>query len=146
MFSPRLDPYDPQSVVDHCYPSLRRILDAIDAQIRFRPHIRVVYVLHDGAWDHLPVYTQFYRLRSALRNSNRARRAGWTGPPGGIQHVTHSGMIPVRNGERDWKVAVDIELARRAEVFIGNGYSSLTSQIVALRLADGGKAEDITIM
>lgn len=52
----------------------------------------------------------------------------------------------MRNGERDWKVAVDIELARRAEVFIGNGYSSLTSQIVALRLADGGKAEDITIM
>ncbi|KAK7681622.1 hypothetical protein QCA50_015355 [Cerrena zonata] len=49
VFPPRLDPFTPSSVVEHCYPDLRRILEAIDAQIRSRPHIRAIYILHDGA-------------------------------------------------------------------------------------------------
>ena len=32
-------------------------------------------------------------------------------------------------------VCVDLELARRAEVFVANGYSSLSTQVVALRLS-----------
>jgi hypothetical protein len=61
--------------------------------------------------------------------------------------VTHSGSLPVRSGESDWAVAVDVELARKANVFIGNGYSSLSSQIVALRLAkDGARTRDITLI
>jgi hypothetical protein len=51
-------------------------------------------------------------------------------------------------GESDWAVAVDVELARKANVFIGNGYSSLSSQIVALRLATEGRTDlkDITLV
>jgi hypothetical protein len=50
-------------------------------------------------------------------------------------------------GDGDWAVCVDVELARRAEVFIGNGYSSLSTQVVALRLgADGGRLENITLV
>ncbi|CAL1712936.1 unnamed protein product [Somion occarium] len=145
-FPPRLDTSNETSIMEHCYPTLDRILDTIDAQVRNRPHLRSVYVLHDGAWDHLPVYWQYYKIERALKNSARARKAGWKGDTVGMRFITHSGMTPVKPGERDWKVAVDVELARRAEVFIGNGFSSLTSQIVALRLADGGKAEDITIL
>lgn len=100
-----------------------------------------MYALHDGAWDHLNVYMQFYKLETALRDPKRARDAGWSGP---MRLVAHSGQLPVRWGERDWKVTVDTELARNAEVFIGNGYSSLSSQIMALRLADGtGGTHDI---
>jgi hypothetical protein len=49
-------------------------------------------------------------------------------------------------GEGDFGVAMDVELARRAVGFVGNGYSSLSTQIVALRLADGGRVEDITFV
>lgn len=126
--------------MDHCYSSLHRVVEAIDFQLKTRPHIKGLYVLHDGAWDHLPVYHQLYKLSRAMKNADRAAKAGLKAP---LQFVTHSGQLPVYRGERDWKVAVDVELARNAEVFIGNGYSSLSSQIIALRLADGGRVEDI---
>jgi hypothetical protein len=47
--------------------------------------------------------------------------------------VMHSAEVPVHRGERD-SVCVDIESGRHAEVFIGNGFSSLTTQVIALRL------------
>ena len=141
---PKLDPSNATIVMDHCYPSLNRILDSISKQARDRPHLRTLHVLHDGAWDHPTVYLQYYKLAEALKNPEWARRAGWKGGP--MLRVTHSAEVPIRWGERDWSVCVDVELGRRAEVFIGNGFSSLTSQVVALRLSDeGGKVEDITL-
>jgi len=44
--------------------------------------------------------------------------------------------------EREVDQAVDMEIARRAEVFLGNGFSSLTSNIVMLRLSDGTPIEN----
>ncbi|KAJ7594587.1 hypothetical protein C8J56DRAFT_1044313 [Mycena floridula] len=143
VFPPALDVSNQSSVIEHCYSSLRRILAAMDQQLRTRPHVRALYALHDGAWDHLNVYIQFYKLEEALKSPERAQAAGWSG---GLKLITHSGMLPVQWGERDWKVAVDMELARKAEVFIGNGYSSLSSQIIALRLADGGSTADIGLL
>lgn len=64
-----------------------------------------------------------------------------------MRRVTHSGKVPIQWGEADWAVTIDVELARRAEVFIGNGFSSLSTQVVALRLgADGGRTEDIMFL
>jgi hypothetical protein len=63
-----------------------------------------------------------------------------------MKRITDSSMVPIRRGEYDFAVAVDMELARRAEVFIGNGYSSLSSQVVAMRIADGMKEDEITLM
>jgi len=144
ILSPKLDPSNATIVMDHCYPSLYRILDSISKQARDRPHLRTLHVLHDGAWDHPTVYLQYYKLAGALKDPEWARRAGWKGGP--MLRVTHSADVPIRWGERDWSVCVDVELGRRAEVFIGNGFSSLTSQVVALRLSDeGGKVEDITL-
>jgi hypothetical protein len=141
VYPPSLDIHNRSSVVEHCYSSLRRILNTIDSYMLRKPYIHTVYFLHDGAWDHLNVYLQVYKLETALKDADHFKRIG--SPEGPVERVVDSGMIPVKKGERDWKVAVDVELARRADVFIGNGYSSLSSQIIALRLADGGSIQDI---
>lgn len=131
--------------MEHCYPSLHRILSAITSQALKNPTIRTIHILHDGAWDHPSVYLQYYKLTAALTNADWATKQGW--PNGPMTKVTHTADISIRWGEHDWAVSVDVELARRASVFIGNGYSSLTTQVVALRLgADAGRAEDITLV
>lgn len=145
IFPPSLDSANHSSVMDHCYPSLRRILDAIDFQARANPHVRALHVLHDGAWDHPTVYLQYLKLEAAVKSPERTLRAGWTNGP--MKTVSHSGTLPVRKGESDWAVAVDVELARKAQISIGNGYSSLSSQIAALRLADDvSRTKDITFL
>ena len=127
--------------MEHCYPSLRRILDLIDMHARSRT-LRVLHILHDGAWDHPLVKLQLAKLEAAVLSDVHARAAGWPGGP--MRRVTHSGTLGLEKGEGDYAVAVDVELARRAEVFIGNGYSSLSAQIAAMRLgADGGRTRDI---
>ena len=145
MFPPLLDTSNATSIMEHCYPSLYRILDAVSHQARSHPHLRTLHILHDGAWDHPLVYLQVYKLAEALKNAAWAEKQGWKNGP--MLRVTHSGDLPIANGERDWSVCVDVELARRAEVFIGNGYSSLSTQIIALRLgADNGMVEDLTLV
>ncbi|TFK74056.1 hypothetical protein BDN72DRAFT_834066 [Pluteus cervinus] len=139
---PPLDTENATSVVEHCYPSLRRILSVIDEHAKAHPHIRALHMLHDGAWDHPTVYIQVQKLAVALMDASRALAAGWTNGP--MKIITHSGMLPVRLGEADWAVTVDVEIARRADFFVGNGFSSLSTQIIALRLgADNGRPEDI---
>jgi hypothetical protein len=91
------------------------------------------------------VYVQHYKLEAALKSARRAQVAGWANGP--MRQVTHSGNVPVGWGESDWAVSVDVELARRATVFVGNGFSSLSTQVLALRLgADGGRVEDVTLL
>jgi len=59
--------------------------------------------------------------------------------------VVRVGEVPIHWGERDCSVCVDVELGRYAEMFIGNGFLSLTTQVIALGLSDeGGDLEDIT--
>ncbi|KAJ6475345.1 hypothetical protein C8R47DRAFT_1052988 [Mycena vitilis] len=145
VFPPKLEVGNNTSVMEHCYPSLRRILDAIDSQARANPHVNTLHVLHDGSWDHPSVYLQYYKLETAVKNPERSVKAGWKGGP--MKTVTHSGSLPIRSGESDWAVAVDVELARKANIFIGNGFSSLSTQIVALRLAtDRKRTRDITLL
>lgn len=124
MFPPSLDPTNNTSVMDHCYPSLQRILDAIDSALV--GHVRELHVLHDGAGDHPLVYLQHLKIEAPVKSPERTLRAGWTGVS--MKVVTHSGTLPVGRGESDWAVAVDVELAtasasqlgRRAQIFIGN--------------------------
>ncbi|KAF7428097.1 hypothetical protein PC9H_007316 [Pleurotus ostreatus] len=145
IYPPQLNSMNETSTMEHCYPDLSRIIDIIDDYARSRPHLRTLHILHDGAWDHPLVYMQKYKLERTLKDAARAKVKGWAGGP--ITTVTDSSMVPLAWGEKDWSVAVDVELARNAEVFIGNGYSSLSSQVVALRLgADGGSPEDIRFM
>ncbi|KAF8627814.1 hypothetical protein AX15_004239 [Amanita polypyramis BW_CC] len=146
VLSPSINTTNTTSILEHCYPSLIRVLSAVSQQALKYPDLHTLHILHDGAWDHPLLYLDYYKLVEALTNAAWASRQGWTdGQP--MRRVTHSGMVPTQWGESDWKVGVDIELARRAKVFIGNGYSSLTTQVVALRLgADRGIADDITLL
>ncbi|KAL0956710.1 hypothetical protein HGRIS_002832 [Hohenbuehelia grisea] len=144
---PALNTANISSVTEHCYPTLERLLAIIDAQAIARPHLRTLHVLHDGTWDHPLVYWQKLQLERALRDTSRARAAGWPENKPLAIRVVHSGMLQLAWGEGDMAVAADVEIARRADVFIGNGYSSLSSQIAALRLgADAGRKEDIVFM
>jgi len=145
IFPPVLDSRNQTSILEHCYPTMSRILNVIDFHARARPRLRSLHVLHDGAWDHPLVYAQEYQLQSVLKSPKRALAQGWANGP--MKRVTHSGLLPIRWGEGDWAVAVDVELGRRADIFIGNGFSSLSTQIIALRLgADGGRVEDISLL
>ncbi|KAJ3546603.1 hypothetical protein NMY22_g1988 [Coprinellus aureogranulatus] len=141
---PTADVNSPSSVYDALLPSLPRILRAITLHAASKPHLRRIHILHDGALDHPLVYLQYHKLRAALTHPQWAKRNGWQGGP--MVQVTESRDVRVGRGEGEWKVCVDMEVAVRAEVFVGNGYSSLSSQIVALRLArEGGKGEgDVT--
>ncbi|KAK2467870.1 hypothetical protein APHAL10511_000165 [Amanita phalloides] len=143
---PSLDTANLTSITEHCYPSLRRILHAVSQQAIKHPNLRTLHVLHDGAWDHPLVFLDYYKLVEALTNAAWAGRQRWAdGQP--MRRVTHSGMVQIHGGESDWRVAVDVELARRAEVFVGIGYSSLSTQVLALRLgADRGSTDDITLI
>ena len=145
MFPPSLNVSNATSILEHCHPTLYRILDAVSHQARSHPHLRRLHVLHDGAWDHPLVYLQYYKLVEALKNTAWTEKQGWKNGP--MLRVTHSGDVPIAKGERDLSVCVDVELGRRAEVFIGNGYSSLSTQVIALRLgADNGTVEDVTMI
>lgn len=140
ILSPSLDTTNRSSVMEHCYPSMERVIAAVKVQAEKHPLTTAVHVLHDGAWDHPTVYYLTHRLGSELKAQSRA----WAGGP--IERVTHSGQVPLQWGEADWAVAIDLEIARRADAFIGNGYSSLSTQVIALRLgADSGKLTDISM-
>jgi len=56
--------------------------------------------------------------------------------------VAHSAEVATQRGKRDWSICVDIVLGRRAVVFIWNGFSSLTTERVALRFSDEGGLHD----
>ncbi|KAF5348678.1 hypothetical protein D9758_006828 [Tetrapyrgos nigripes] len=145
---PALDISHPENVMLHCYSPLGRILDAITLQARRHPHIRTLHILHDAAIDHPIVWLDVLKLETALTDHDWAARNGW-GESGPIRRITHTGMIPLQRGEYDFEIAVDVELARLADVFIGNGYSSLSSQIIALRMGTedaNGDIGDITLM
>ncbi|KAF9453966.1 hypothetical protein P691DRAFT_657332 [Macrolepiota fuliginosa MF-IS2] len=143
---PPLNTSSTTSILTHCYPSLHRILSSISIQAQLHPNARTLYVLHDGAIDHPTVYLQFYKLREALTNKHWAKSRHWqNGPMKRVLQSSDVGRVQTW-GENDYGVAVDVELARRAEAFVGNGYSSLSTQIVALRLADGGSPNEITFV
>lgn len=118
-------------------------MEAIDYHARRKPYIRAIHIIHDGAAS-----TDIWKLETALKNEERAKRAGWVNGP--MKIITHSGLVPYQPDEKDFLAGVDIEMARRAEVFIGNGYSSLTSYIIALRLGGdfvvGGVPEDMSLL
>lgn len=143
MFPPALISTNASSVIEHCYPTISRILAAISFQAKRHPEARKLLILHDGTWDHPLVYLDLYKIRNAVTSETWTTQQGW-------QNGTMRKVLTIDGSigwfEHDWGVCVDVELARRATVFIGNGYSSLSTQIAALRLADEKNSEDITFV
>ncbi|KZO94627.1 hypothetical protein CALVIDRAFT_517065 [Calocera viscosa TUFC12733] len=124
------------TVLEHCWPDYFQILDKIlqtkEAYER-RTGVRLesVYVLHDAKWDAPWVWILVRWMQWQLGRA-----------PFKLRFVD-AAWLPLRWEEKDLGIAVDMEIARRAEVFVGNAFSSLTSNVVLLRLADGREWESI---
>ncbi|KAF8515214.1 hypothetical protein JB92DRAFT_2717801, partial [Gautieria morchelliformis] len=113
----------------HCWPSIddvmrhvRRVRQEWEEGLRGRIErhwrLNTVYVCTNGDtvwWD---------AITSALRAD------GW-------EVRGSADMDFVRDSERIVGLAVDMEIAARAEVFIGNGWSTFTSNVNLLRMAHG---------
>lgn len=133
-----------------CFPTRESILSRI-IQAKSSPKyagIKTIYVLHDMQWN-TPL--TFFLLQWLKRNLNAPS----------LPHVRPTSLAPtaidlfqhfvdtrdmqyqLTHDESDFAVMVDVEIARHATVFIGNGFSSLTSDITMLRLADGRVADSI---
>ncbi|KAJ6505979.1 hypothetical protein DFH09DRAFT_285655 [Mycena vulgaris] len=116
-----------KTVMEHCSPSLDAILKKVrDARSDYlhaskAPHktLDVLYILTNEHDEWLE------ELKNALKKEQ------W-------ETIVTSHELELLDSEQiDVSMAVDMDIARRAAVFIGNGWSSFTSNIVHRRLVDG---------
>jgi len=111
----------------HCYPDHDMILDKIQKsreeyiQATKPGEYRVLDVVFLLTNDHTNWVVE---LKEKLRQS------GW-------YTVVTTRDLELDQEQKDVGLAVDMDFARKAAVFIGNGWSSFTSNIVHQRLVDG---------
>ncbi|THH03544.1 hypothetical protein EW145_g6178 [Phellinidium pouzarii] len=105
-----------QYYMSHCWPDVPDIISKL-AEVRAEnPGLRRVFVLTNGwGW-------WIDGLRKALQED------GW-------EDVRSSLDVRVDAEQKYVAMAIDMAIAERSEVFIGNGFSSLSSNIVMLRMA-----------
>jgi len=152
--------------MERCWPEIDAIVARLKEIRRLHPGLERVFVLTNGKKDWVE------KLKHALTvgpgdasEDEDDKEAGWKDKPipipikipGGIRvqpvppptsetrpwiEVLTSKDLSLLWTEREVDQAVDMEIARRAEVFLGNGFSSLTSNILMLRLSDGTPIEN----
>ncbi|KAJ4467241.1 hypothetical protein J3R30DRAFT_2070848 [Lentinula aciculospora] len=106
----------------HCLPEIPEIVARLH-QVRLdNLALKRVYLLSNG-WG--------WWLNS-LRDS--LKKDGW-------EDVRHGGELEMDQAQKHVAMAVDMAIAEKAEVFVGNGFSSLSGNIVTLRLSKGFKPE-----
>jgi len=105
----------------HCFPGIAEIARKIDEVRRSSAGqgLRHIYIMTNGpsAWVH--------ELKTTIS---------------GIAHwdtISSSRDLAFNDEQEYVKQAVDMLIGQRAQVFIGNGFSSLTGQVVMLRMANG---------
>ncbi|KAN0088727.1 hypothetical protein V8E55_005784 [Tylopilus felleus] len=118
------DRFDPPAEVDvyirRCYPTIEQIVDKVgQVQKEATEPLRYVYIMTNGPTPWVE------ELETAL-----ARNMTW-------DHVGSSRNLKLTWEHKFISQAVDMYIAQRAQVFIGNGWSSLTSNVVMLRMAKG---------
>ncbi|KAG8990815.1 hypothetical protein FRB94_013086 [Tulasnella sp. JGI-2019a] len=149
--------------MERCWPEIDAIVKRLREVRRLHTGLERVFVLTNGKKEWVEL------LKRALMNTKddgddagdtEKEREG-SGPPitipGAIRvqpvpptsrenrpwiEVLTSKDLSILWTEREVDQAVDMEIARRAEVFLGNGFSSLTSNILMLRLSDGTPIEN----
>ncbi|GLB38170.1 hypothetical protein LshimejAT787_0500350 [Lyophyllum shimeji] len=119
-------PENVEKYLEHCLPTF----DDIVAKIRDSRHdylkqskkghktLDVLYLLTNAEGEWLD------QLKATLKED------GW-------HTIVTSKDLELDQEQTEVNMAVDMEIARRAAVFIGNGWSSFTSNIVHKRLVDG---------
>ncbi|KAL5526206.1 hypothetical protein ACEPAG_7545 [Sanghuangporus baumii] len=102
--------------LQHCWPEIDDIVKKLHDVREERPDLQRVYVLTNGwGW-------WVDRLREALAKD------GWA-------DLKSSLDLQVDSEQKYVEMAIDMAIAERAEVFVGNGFSSLSSNIIMLRTA-----------
>ncbi|KAF9457792.1 hypothetical protein BDZ94DRAFT_1202166 [Collybia nuda] len=105
-----------QYYLQHCLPSVEQIVEKLRIVRRANPHLKEVYVLTNGwRW-------WLNGLKAALLED------GW-------DDMKSSLDLTFDPEQKHVAMAVDMAIAEKAEVFIGNGFSSLTSNIMMLRVS-----------
>ncbi|KII83730.1 hypothetical protein PLICRDRAFT_32724 [Plicaturopsis crispa FD-325 SS-3] len=102
----------------HCLPSVAQVAERLRALRAANPGLRRVYVLTNG-WGWWVA-----GLKKKLLED------GWDDMKSSLELVLDEEQSYVA-------MAVDMAIAEKAEVFLGNGFSSLTSNVVMLRRAKG---------
>ncbi|KAL6307747.1 hypothetical protein BKA93DRAFT_727123 [Sparassis latifolia] len=111
--------------LQNCYPTIREIVQRVQ-EVRATPAGRglmYIYIMTNGdtAWVD--------QLKRALRAT------------GVWANIASSRDLVVNHEERYVKHAVDMLIGQRAQVFVGNGFSSMSGLIVMLRMANGLSAD-----
>ncbi|KAF9554183.1 hypothetical protein CPC08DRAFT_713120 [Agrocybe pediades] len=113
----------------HCLPTDEQILQKIrDSK---EDYIKAVEAAGDGKATVDVLYILTNDKSNWLDEVKKTmKRNGW-------KKVVTSGDLKLDRETKEVNMAVDMDIARRAAVFIGNGWSSFTSNIVHRRLVDG---------
>ncbi|KAI8999008.1 hypothetical protein BD414DRAFT_406900 [Trametes punicea] len=109
----------------HCLPTIPQILARVEEVVALDAArgLENVYIMTNGALEWVE------QLKAALRGMGRWRNIA-------------SSRDLVLNWEQKYVAqAVDMLIGQRAQVFIGNGWSSLTGNVVIMRLANGFRAD-----
>ncbi|GLB39445.1 putative GDP-fucose protein O-fucosyltransferase [Lyophyllum shimeji] len=109
-----------QYYMQHCMPEVDQIVERLRTVRMANPGLNRVYALTNGKASWIS------ELKSALSND------GWV-------DVKSSLDLRLDCAQRHVSMAVDMAIAEKAEVFVGNGFSSLTSNVLTLRLAKGSR-------
>ncbi|KAH9890666.1 hypothetical protein C8Q73DRAFT_747504 [Cubamyces lactineus] len=114
-------PENVQIYMEHCFPSVEQIVRRVEEVVQGEAAqgLEHVYVMTNGAVEWVE------ELKRALRGMGR-----WT-------NVASSRDLVLNWEQKYVAQAVDMLIGQRAQVFIGNGWSSLTGNIVLMRQANG---------
>ncbi|KAG5646729.1 hypothetical protein DXG03_002411 [Asterophora parasitica] len=104
--------------MEHCLPTVEQLVKRLRALRKEHLGLRRVYVL-TNAWGWF-----IDSLKTALLED------GW-------DDLRSSFDLELDSAQKYVAMAVDMAIAEKSEVFLGNGFSSLSSNIVMLRMAKG---------
>ncbi|KII84728.1 hypothetical protein PLICRDRAFT_179075 [Plicaturopsis crispa FD-325 SS-3] len=110
-------PENREYYMQHCFPTIEQIVEKV-ASIRSTPEgkgLKRVYIMTNAPKDWIE------EMKEALRADGE-----WEG-------IASSRDLKLNWEQRYVAQAVDMMVGQRAQVFVGNGFSSLTSNIIMLR-------------
>ncbi|KAG2040086.1 hypothetical protein BDR03DRAFT_950245 [Suillus americanus] len=109
-----------QMYMQRCFPTIDQIVEkVVRVRVESEQPLTHIYIMTNGvgAWVE--------ELKEALRNS------------GDWDQIKSSRDLDITWEQKSVVQALDMLVAQRSEVLIGNGWSSLTSNVVMLRMAQG---------
>ncbi|KIY53954.1 hypothetical protein FISHEDRAFT_32195 [Fistulina hepatica ATCC 64428] len=125
-----ITPERTQIYFEHCYPTIPQIVARVTEvrrdleQNKVGSSLRKLYVMTNGERSWLQ------ELKDALNRAALEEGFDWEG-------ISTSRDIVLTKEQKYVAQALDMYVAQRAQVIIGNGFSSLTSNAVMLRVAHG---------